>query len=1170
MRASRLVVRGLRYYWRTNAAVVLGVATAVAVLAGALVVGDSVRGSLRDLVIQRLGRADLVVLSTGFFREALADAVRSDQAFGGSFDAISPLIVLPGLVTDQASGRRASRVQVYGVDDRFWRFHGVAAVSGPSGRDAVVNRALADEINPAVGATLLVRVERPAAIPIESLHGRKDNLGRTVRLTMRAIAGAADAGDFSLHAEQGSVRTIFVPLRRLQQDLDVRDRVNALLVSTRQKAPATPERSAQSVRSLQDMIRRQFALEDVGLSVRVVTPSGLGKDGRSSPVAGADPRVGPVPGRSRQAPRSHQSSGMLIVESAAGLLDGVRAKAADRAAADAGMRPEDVLSYLANSLRSGDRQVPYSLVTAMDLRIVAPGLQFDVSGEPPPIVLNTWAAHDLGARVGDPLTLDYYVWEEPGRLLTRTAAFRIAGVIPIEGAAADRDLVPVYPGITEAQTLGDWDPPFPIDLTRVRRIDEDYWDRYRTTPKAFVPLEVGQRLWRSRFGDRTSIRLHPMQNPENPEIRDRYGASLRAKLDPVALGLAIHDVRAAGLTASRGATDFGEYFTYFSFFLVVSALMLAALFFRLGVEQRSREVGLLRSVGFADARVRRLFLAEGLVLASCGSAVGVAGAIGYAAAMMAGLRGWWSGAVGTRALTLHVAPASLSVGAAAALVAAMACIWWTLRGLARLSERSLLAGDLGSSGHAGARVSAATVRLGIRPALAPLLAAFALTTLGATLLALSFAGTLDRTGGFFGAGSSLLVACLSAVRFTLCRPRRSALGGHGWRPVWRIGIRNAADRPGRSMLAIGVIASATFILIAVGAFRREQIPTLDRHSGTGGYPLLVDLLLPIAMDPNSRDGREMLGIPNVDQVTIEPFRVLPGDDASCLNLYEPRSPRVLGVSRRFIESGRFAFQASIASTDDERTNPWLLLNRDFGPDVVPVAGDANSITYVLHKRLGDEVVIARGDRPVRLRIVAALADSIFQGELLMAGTNFIKVFPEQEGYRFLLVDAPAPRAGEVANAIEEGAGDLGADAVSTAARLAEFHTVENTYLSTFQTLGGLGLLLGTAGLAAVVLRNVLERRRELALLSAVGYEPAHMFVIVVAENLLLLAWGLAIGTACALVAIAPAAIERGGRLPVAGSGALLVVAVFVAGLLSSMVATRAALRTPLVAALRSE
>ncbi len=1146
MRASRLVSRGLTFYWRTNVAVVVGVATAAAVLAGALLVGDSVRGSLRDLVLQRLGRADLAVLSSSFFREALADDVRSDKAFTASFEAISPMVVLPALVTDQASGRRASRVQVYGVDDRFWRFHGVSGRTGPPGRAALINRTLADEIGAGGGSTVLVRVERPSSIPIESLHGRKDNVGRSIRLSVQSVLDAREIGDFSLQPQQGPVRTIFVPLRRLQEDLDVEGRVNALLVAARQSDAATGP--GQALRSLEELIRRRFALQDVGLSVRAI----------ALPPAG-----GAASDRSRDG---------LAVESAAGLLDAPRAKASEAAAADAGMTPQPILTYLANSLRSGDREVPYSLVTAMDLGMVAPNLRVDVMAVPPPIVLNTWAARDLGIHAGDAVSLDYYVWEEPGRLLTRTADFRVAAVIPIEGRAADRSLAPVYPGITEARTLGDWDPPFPIDLKRVRRVDEDYWDQYRTTPKAFVPFEVGQRLWRSRFGDRTSVRLRPMENGPsagNPASLDRFSSSLRAQLEPLALGVTVRDVRAAGLAASRGATDFGEYFTYFSFFLVVSALMLAALFFRLGVEQRSREVGLLRSVGFSNARVRRLFLAEGSVLASFGGAFGLAGAIGYAAAMMAGLRGWWSGAVGTKALTLHVEPVSLAIGAAASLASAIVCIWWTLGRLARLSERRLLAGDLGARAQTGAQRRLSIGRPGWSFPNATVMFAVAFMVLAATLLALSFAGTIDRTGGFFGAGTLLLIACLCAVRFVLSRPRRSSLHGHGWTSVWRIGLRNAADRPGRSMLAVGVIASATFILIAVAAFRRVDAGMLDRHSGTGGYPLLVDLLLPIAMDPNSRDGRELLGIPNADHVSIEPFRVLPGDDASCLNLYEPQRPRILGVRRTLIESGRFAFQASLASSQSDRANPWLLLDRDLGSDIVPVAGDANSITYVLHKQLGEDVVIAHGDRAVRLRLVAALSDSIFQGELLMSDANFTRLFPEQEGFRFLLVDAPAAGAGEIAKGIEEGAGDFGADAVSTAERLAEFHAVENTYLSTFQTLGGLGLLLGTIGLAAVVLRNVLERRRELALLAAVGYEWVHMFVIVVAENLLLLAWGLAIGTACALIAITPAAAEHGGRLPVTSSG-WLVVAVFAAGLLSSVIATRAALRTPLLAALRSE
>jgi ABC-type antimicrobial peptide transport system permease subunit len=190
--------------------------------------------------------------------------------------------------------------------------------------------------------------------------------------------------------------------------------------------------------------------------------------------------------------------------------------------------------------------------------------------------------------------------------------------------------------------------------------------------------------------------------------------------------------------------------------------------------------------------------------------------------------------------------------------------------------------------------------------------------------------------------------------------------------------------------------------------------------------------------------------------------------------------------------------------------------------------------------------------------------------MLMSQDHFRALFPEQEGSQLMLVETEPAQALDVASEIENALTDFGADAASTAARLAEFHRVENTYLSTFQTLGGLGLLLGTVGLATVVLRNVLERRRELALLGAVGYRRRHFLLMVAAENTLLLSGGLVAGALCAGLAIAPAIAERGGRIPLTSGGALLLFAVFVTGLLSSVVATRAATRGPLLESLRSE
>ena len=135
------------------------------------------------------------------------------------------------------------------------------------------------------------------------------------------------------------------------------------------------------------------------------------------------------------------------------------------------------------------------------------------------------------------------------------------------------------------------------------------------------------------------------------------------------------------------------------------------------------------------------------------------------------------------------------------------------------------------------------------------------------------------------------------------------------------------------------------------------------------------------------------------------FRVRPGDDTSCLNLYQPRNPKIVAPPDSFIRDNRFTFQNSLASTA-EQNNPWLLLDRQLEDGAVPVIGDANSLTYVLHLKVGDEMTVDGANGPLKLRIVAALSDSIFQSELLMSEKNFLRLFPSEEGYRMFLVDVP--------------------------------------------------------------------------------------------------------------------------------------------------------------------
>ena len=252
---------------------------------------------------------------------------------------------------------------------------------------------------------------------------------------------------------------------------------------------------------------------------------------------------------------------------------------------------------------------------------------------------------------------------------------------------------------------------------------------------------------------------------------------------------------------------------------------------------------------------------------------------------------------------------------------------------------------------------------------------------------------------------------------------------------------------------------------------------------------------------------------------------------------------------------------------EQKANPWLLLERDAQDGAIPVIADAGALAYVLHRGLGES--FALGDSGVRVRVVAALRPGLLQSELITGERHFQAAFPEAEGFRFFLVETEPGRESAVAEALESRLADFGFDAETAASRLAAFHRVENTYIATFQTLGALGLLLGTLGIGAVLVRNAFEQRRELALLRAVGYRARHVRTMVLAETAFLLLLGLAVGTGAALVAIAPGLAER-ATLPALAPVLLLLAAVAVAGLVVSRVAASAVLRLPVLESLRSE
>jgi hypothetical protein len=390
-----------------------------------------------------------------------------------------------------------------------------------------------------------------------------------------------------------------------------------------------------------------------------------------------------------------------------------------------------------------------------------------------------------------------------------------------------------------------------------------------------------------------------------------------------------------------------------------------------------------------------------------------------------------------------------------------------------------------------------------------------------------------------------------------------------------MGLRNATRRRSRSVATIGLLACGCFLIAAIGVFRLESGESLHlRAAGTGGFALIGNATLPIAQDLNTEAGREFFGFgsKDLDGVHFVPMRVRDGEDASCLNLNRAQKPRVLGV-RPDLLSERRAFTFAEVTGGEPVENPWLLLNRQERDGSVPAIGDAASIQWALGKKVGDVIPYTdeRG-REFNLRLVGALANSVLQGSLIISEAQLLAHFPNESGYRMFLVDVEpyrAERIKTVAATLTRATQDYGLELIPAADRLAQFNAVQNTYLSTFQVLGGLGVLLGSAGLGVLVLRNVLERRGELALLSAVGFRGRALRWLVLSEHGGLLLMGLIIGAVAAAVAVLPTVLRPGVRIPFQSLG-WTVAAVLASGGLWTWVATRLALRGRLVDALRNE
>jgi ABC-type lipoprotein release transport system permease subunit len=1041
------------------------------VITGALLIGHSLRAHLEEVAAATLGGVK-TALTTPDHRITLATI---DRLAGDPSGRYAPMLSTDAFLRSPQMNTSAE-VTLHGIGPDYFRLAGTphapvpASVPAPAPAsvpvpapaltpssapaptsirpgEILLNTTAATHLQVKPGDDVILRFFHQTGISGDSPFSLARSDVATTRLRVAGIFDAHSGGDFSLQVSQRLPRNGFVDIRFLGDLMGTPNRAN-VVISDREEG-------------LAKKLATVFRPADYGLSLQ--------------------------PGGDQTLLRY---DGVFIPDPLERVIDRMN------------LPKTKVFAYFINAFQANHRTVPYSFIAGIE----EPPLPPDCASDG--ILINEWLAEQLGASTGSSMRITAYKPGPAGTLPEQENQFRVVGIASMTGPALDPSFIPLFPGMKDAATCGDWDPALPIDLKRIRPADEAYWNKYGGLPKAFIRLNTARKLWESRFGGLTLVRF-PGRDV------DEVGGALEHSLKESSLPGTEVMLSREKRHGSAYSVDFGMLFGGLGFFLILAALALTDLLFGLYLEKRRQELVILKVIGFSRRDLGRILGMEALVIALIGATAGLLPGIAYAGTLLHFLGSVWRGAVNITQIPLRVSAFSLLTGFAAALLVCAASLAVSRRAFFLSSEGDLLSRE--DDIRLPPQSSGQYFWLFLLP---PGILPFVVS---------------DRDGGtaaalFFLAGLSMLAFTTQAAKAFLTYLGNAQTREPGHLSISTLAAKNALRRFDRSMAVVRVTACAIFLIAAVSAHHRG--PPGDPHrpdSGTGGFAWYLETTIPMTSDFNSPSGRyahKLEALPTGTIILHLPL--LDGSDGSCLNLNRVLRPGVLGIDPTAV-AGRFVFSSALGN----RTPGWHLLDEDFGdPRIIPAIGDADVIRWNLGLSLGDDIPYEFSPgQGFRLKLVGSLAGSTLQGRLLVSRENFYRLRPEAVGSKVLLVAPPRGEEAVTGALLATALQRYGCHLESGSGRLAEFNRVQNTYLSIFLALGVLGMILGCAALAVLLHGNLLERQEELALLRALGYPQSLVVDLVFREHAVLFFTGLVAGLMAATVVIIPLFFTSSGQVP---------------------------------------
>jgi len=1082
----RIIIRSLNFYKKPVIYQVLIIALLSAVITGSLLTGRSVKESLKKSASERLGNTGILISSgVRYFDPEIGQRMKDSSGI-----ICTGILEMKGYSQPLNSQKAVLNTHIIGVNKDFFVFQGYDTINIKAG-EVAVNKGLADFLGIKTGEDLIIRFTEISDIPSDAPFAPASDAGRSIVMKVGTILEPIHNGNFSLSISQITPMNIFINLPDIEEDNGRPLKINRLLIK---------RDNLNTLKKVSEVLKRDLRPADIGLRLRRVK-----KTGENELI----------------------SDRVFIDESLVKEINNLLPSAAP------------VITYLGNRFDAGTRSTPYSFVSAL------PSSLYPETAAGNGMIINRWLAQDLSVSEGDTIKMFWYSPDSLNKLIEKNSDFVVKHIVDMKGIWADSLLMPDFPGISGKESCSDWDAGVPIKMHEIRAKDEDYWNRYRGTPKAFISYETGKKLWGNNFGPATAIR-YPAGVTEK-EIEDKLNGSL----DPDKMGFSITNLSGDAAKAANEGVDFGTLFLSLGFFLILASLVLLSFAASSYFDSKKTHINTLFALGFKNKWIARLLFFEAGLISLIGCFIGALAGYLVDIAITRALNTVWTGAVQTDTLNAYFSPGPIISGFILTFITIMVFM---------LIKVSRYLKGLNKSETKNYKTPSTRQNL-------YLLFISAFVTI--SLFVFSLLLTDQQLVFSFATG---IVLFLTLV--LLWRQHYIGISNYDSEIIEnrkQLSRKYYSLNPSHAITPILFIAAGIFSVFITGANRMNfNEKQMKRSGGTGGYLLWCENTIPVKEDLNKESGRKTMGL-DEDQfkgIQFVHIKRSSGNDASCLNLNHISVPPLLGIDPSdFIEKKSFSFSKVLRSKII--ANPWQYLKLPSEKNTIYGIADQTVLDWGLKLKPGDTLILrAENGSPLNIIIAAGLQSSVFQGNVLIGMENFTKFYPSVSGSSVLLVDGNSNLTDLYKSTLNERLANYGVNIEKTSDRLASFYKVTNTYLSVFGVFGALGMIVGIAGLGFVLLRNYNQRRHDFALMLATGFHVKKIRRMILSEQMLILFAGVSTGIISAIVATLPS-LKNNHDMPWLFM-ILMILAIVITGLVALLISVRSVTKNSLIASLKKE